>query len=257
MPVMPQVHALGANKTGLPGLLLSYASLRGLWMPQHSATWADLSPYGNTGTATDVTYSGTAPFARMPIVPGVFNLNGKVECGSGANLDDMAAISFVFWGTIASVGGAGAGRMISKEGATFSGPFWHTYNANLVGGQTEAMVFYVAHATTPLRVTTKVKTYNYNVPVMLAATWTGGTATSSVKMYSSISGSLAEMTTGATNDTAAVGARASDAANSLVIGNRSASDRGYQGTMSLIAVFNAVLTAADIEAMYLVGVNGP
>lgn len=93
---MPVVYNLGPNSTGLPGLMLQSAPV-GLWIPQHG--WTDQTPYGYNGTDTAVTYSGDGPFARMPVVPGVFTPadNSVVQLGTMGTLGSQASISFECW----------------------------------------------------------------------------------------------------------------------------------------------------------------
>lgn len=244
MPSLPQVHALGANKTGLPGLILSYASCRGLWIPQQG--WDDLSPYANNGSATDVTYSGTAPFARMPVVPGVFNgTSSLVNVTDHASLQFTTAMTAIIWRSGVP---ANNSTLFGRYDTGANKRSWRMTNDNT----TSTFAVGLSDNGTNIRKSYQSTGGTFGTGYsQYAFTWGDSTLT----LYQN--GAALAVTKYIDEAMSAI-SNAGTPPTQIGCSNNSGTPFLFaSGNVACAAVFNAALTAADIQAMYLVGANGP
>ena len=158
-----------------------------------------------------------------------------IDVGSPTAVDDLQALTITTWVNLDGMGGSGLGR-IADKGSAGAG-WWQFY----MGGND--LSFQVDHATTDLNVNTNGDKLTALVGSWhhIAVTWDGSSTATNVSIY--IDGQL-HANSGPVNG---VGARVSDAANNLIIGNRAAGDRGVDGTLDEFKLYNQVLTADQIK----------
>lgn len=166
----------------------------------------------------------------------------RVNFGSPSELDNLAAISVTAIIKADAINNLSSGlfpRFISKEtGWAFS---VSNTNNSLINNR---LSFTVPYSTTALAVegvTDQIDTTN---TLVISATWDGSTNASGVKLY--VNG-VESASYGLQQN--AAGTRTDDAASDLIIGNRSGGDRGFDGRISEAAIWNVVLTNAEITQL--------
>jgi hypothetical protein len=164
----------------------------------------------------------------------------RINFGSPSYLDNLGAITV---SAIVKVdnftAGTGFGRIVCKE----SGWIFLAFNVNVQ--PTNTFGFSVQHATTAVQRIAASSTLNTTDTFHLCATWDGGTSSTNIVLY--VNG--VQPSYNAENSSNASGARTDDAASDLVIGNRSGADRGLDGQISEVGIWDAALTGAEVAQL--------
>ena len=175
--------------------------------------------------------------------PGVlFNATTSlINCGSGASMDDLSAITVVAWVYPLSAGESTAGKIVAKRGDVASLAGWQF---GLFGGP--VLNFTADHATTDISANSAVNLAT-NQWSQVVCRWNGGlTASSDVQFF--INGVDVGL---AASPVDGVGARVSDASNPLIIGNLGpAAERTFDGIIDHVLVFNRIVLLAEIRFLY-------
>ncbi len=199
---------------------------------------ADNSGNTNTGTISGATWTTSGKIGFALNFDGVDDV---VNTGSGATLDDLPATTISAWIKPDTLGEGSLGRIVQKGGGVAAG-------FRLLLQATNALSFAVDYTTTDLSRATANGVFTLGAWSHVLVTWTGSATATNVKIY--VNG--VETAYGATQN--AVGTRTSDAALSLYIGNESGGTRSFDGLMDDVRVYNRVLTASEITAVYRAGV---
>jgi hypothetical protein len=165
----------------------------------------------------------------------------RINFGSPSALDNLSAISvsaIIKADTFSNTNQGFFPRFVSKESG------WGFAVSNTIG-QVGRLAFFVAYSTTGLNVEGQTSQLNTTDTFVICVTWDGSTnATTGVKLY--INGSESASYQLRTN---AVGTRTDDAASNLVIGNRNAADRAFDGQMAEVAIWDVALTADEVAQL--------
>lgn len=202
---------------------------------------ADASGNSNTGTLANGANWVAGKIGTAVNFDAVDNV---INAGSGASLDNLAALTIAAWIKINTIGeGASPGRILHKGTGTSAVAGWQfvTQNTHTIG-------FAVDHATTDLN---RVAANNVLTPGQwhhVAVTWTGSATATNVKLYIDgvETGTYASTTNGS-------GTRTSDASSSVFIGNNSTGERTFDGAIDDVRVYNRVITAAELQAIHRAG----
>jgi len=168
----------------------------------------------------------------------------RINFGSPSNLDNLSEITVSAIIKVDSFNHLGDGlypRIISKE------PGW-VFSVTFVSGgpgSIQSLSFGVPYNTTFLLREGQNNQLNNSDVFAVCATWNGGTtASTAIKLY--VNG--AEMAS-YNFEQNAVGTRTDDSASNVVVGNRNATDRNFNGLISEVGVWDAVLTASEIASL--------
>lgn len=201
------------------------------------ATAADNSGNANAGTISGATWK------RAGIIDFALHFDGiddVVNTGSGSTLDNLPATTISAWIKPNTLGEGALGRIIQKGTGVATG-FRFLLQAN------NALSFAVDYTTTDLSRTTANSVFTLAVWTHVLVTWTGSATATNIRIY--ING--VETRYGTTRN--GVGARTNDAALSLYIGNESGGTGTFDGLMDDVRVYNRVLSASEIKAVYQAG----
>ena len=215
------------------------SSLVAHWMFDEGSgtTASDSSGNGNTGTLQN------GPTWTTGQIGGALNLDGVddlVNAGSAGMLDNVSAITVAAWVNPGSTGEGGYGRIVQK-GST-SNP---TAGFRFLTQGTNQLGFAVDYGTTDLNRVSATNTVTMGAWSHVVATWDGSTSASNVHIY--VNG--VEVSSYATTTNPA-GARGDDNAASLYIGGNDTIDRTFAGKLDDVRVYNSVLSASDVLALY-------
>lgn len=257
---LPLVHNLGPNSTGLPGLMLKSDPV-GLWIPQHG--WVDQSPYGYHGTATNVTYSGEGPFARMPVVPGVFDAanNSVVNVGTLGTLGSQNVISFECWfkTTMTAIGSL---MQACDSGAGNPDIMLVAVNSNTGGGAAAGKIRFLGRGG---NVTNAINVVTTNIVHCNDGNWhhivtiVNHSAATAVIYFDGVSVPIdyqanAPVETPTNWDGQVV---FGNFVYSNIVGQLASNAYRYTGSIAMAAFYPRALFDYEVKAHYLVGVNGP
>jgi len=165
----------------------------------------------------------------------------NINCGSDSSLDNIFATggSVVLWGRAESYGSGGVyGRYITKGGLG-----WMIYNYEDSGSRRFEFLIYRD---------TDYDSWDSSVYDLSANTWfhiacifdeSDGAGTAVPTCY--VNGALETMN----SRTSGTGGFASDAAIDLLIGNRTGSDRGFDGQIAHVSLYTKELTAAEVQTL--------
>jgi hypothetical protein len=163
-----------------------------------------------------------------------------VTAGSGATLDNLAAITVCAWIKPSTMGEAGYGRIIQKGTGANPSAGWRFSMAG-----TNGLSVGVDYATTDLVRQTANSVVAMNTWQHVAFTWTGSaTASPNLRIYKN----GAEV--GYSSATNGSGARGDDGAANVYLGNDNTLARTFAGALDDVRVYNRVLTAAELLAIY-------
>lgn len=233
------VSPTGALTSGLVG----YWTFDGADVSGTTAT--DRSGNSNTGTLT----SGPSITQGKLGQALSFDANDDyVNAGSGASLDDLAALTVSAWIKPSSAGENSQGTVVVK--AT-------TYQPS-VGGwalsmrSATAIDFVADFSTTDLERKSNAGTIPYNQWSHVVATWDGTATAANMHIY--VNG--VEVTYATSTD--GVGSHRSDATYSLGIGGENASGATiFDGVIDEVRVYSRVLSVAEAQSLYKLGASDP
>ena len=167
-------------------------------------------------------------------------VNDYVDLGTPAALNDLPAVTVAAWINPTTSGGNSAGRIFAKGNGTNPTAGFRLCLFNQTAPN--QLTFAADYSTTDMsRVSTAAIPFNQWTHV--AATWTGTSAASGVTLY--INGS--PVTYSASND--GQGVRNSDVGTSVRIGNNQVADRGFDGAIDAVRVYNYALSASEVAAL--------
>ena len=138
-----------------------------------------------------------------------------------------------------SMGQLNLGRIVAKEEGTGAGR-WML----IIDGGVNNLSFVKDFSTTELRRRTANNVFSLGVWQHVAATYDGSSSAANVHIY--VNGK--EVSSYVLNQDGA-GAKLSDAAMGVLIGNRGSQDRAFDGSIDDARVYNRALTAAEIQSV--------
>ncbi|MBU0859344.1 MAG: LamG domain-containing protein, partial [Alphaproteobacteria bacterium] len=201
-------------------------------------TTADRTSGGHTGTISGATWQSPG-YAGAAL-----NFDGAddfVNAGSAAALDNIGPHSVSVWIYPRTHGENNEGWIISKaSGAALPTNGWRLAVTN---DFTRALTFAVHHNTTHLEYVTVANAVTFNTWNHVIVTWNGTTGASSVAIHvNGVAQAFSYVDAGA-------GARVTDAAENLYIGNNPAGTRTFDGYIDEARVYGRVLTGPEIAEL--------
>jgi Concanavalin A-like lectin/glucanases superfamily len=201
-------------------------------------------------TATDVSGNGNDGDLSNSPIPVAGKVGQALEFGDhnndnaigvgGTDFDDLPAMTLSSWVKPISYG-SGRGFVFNKsDGYCEVGWCLYTYVTN------SEMTFAVEYTGTDLYVGVPLTADDFNNWVHWTVTWDGGTNASGVRFYRN----GIEVSKG--SQTSATGSRAGDSSWDLALGGNY-TNRGLDGTLDDARIYNRVLSAKEIEALYKQG----
>jgi hypothetical protein len=163
-----------------------------------------------------------------------------VDAGAGASVNDLASISIAAWirpASFALPNGDGQ-RIVAKEGDVSTGRWM------LIVDGTAQLAFVRDFTALELRRMTTAGALALAQWQHVAVTWDGSSLASSVRLY--VGGVEA---TAATVMQDADGTFVSDAGLHVLIGNRLATDRGFDGAIDDVQIYRRVLSSGEIAIL--------
>ena len=211
--------------------------LVGYWSLDSNAN--DQSGNNNNGTVSNATLTNGHDGAANS----AYDFNGTtsaITVAHNASIDDLSAFSISFWAKVRSVGENNQGYFISKEDGGNHGWVFQVYpNVNNVFfGQS------FNNAGTSLYVLTANNTVSFNAWEFWTVTYDGSSNASGVHIYKNAT-ELSRL--GSRNGT---GARDSDAAANLIVGNNIWAGRTFDGSLDDVRIYNRALAASEIQSLY-------
>ncbi|MEP7247365.1 MAG: LamG-like jellyroll fold domain-containing protein, partial [Gammaproteobacteria bacterium] len=203
---------------------------------------AGTAPQDSSGNANHCTAS-PAPAWTTGRINGALSFDGvddTLTCGSGSTLGTLTQMTVSAWVNLTSLGEGSLGRLLQK--GTGGNP---TAGWRLVTQGTNQLEFAVDFATADLdRISAiNVIPVNTNTWAHVLVTWDGTTLGTGIKIY--VNG--AEVGYASTDN--ASGARNSDTAAVLRIGNIDTGTRTTNGKIDDVRVYNRVLSLTEIQAL--------
>ncbi|MGH3804344.1 MAG: LamG-like jellyroll fold domain-containing protein, partial [Pseudonocardiaceae bacterium] len=198
------------------------------------------APQDSSGNANHCTMS-PPPAWTSGRVNGALSFDGvddTVSCGTGASVTNLAAISVSAWINLASVGEGGFGRLLQKGDGGNPSAGWR-----LVTQGTRRLEFSADFASADVGRLSNDSAFSFNTWAHVVATWDGSTNGTGVHLY--VNGT--ELTYATT--WGASGARNSDSAMPLRIGNRDSSAATTNGKVDEVRIYNRVLSLSEIQAL--------
>jgi hypothetical protein len=202
----------------------------------HAADGAvpDLSGNGNQGLITHPVALSDGILGQAMETVGANSGAGRVTVAAAASINTLENITLSAWVRPDSSGGGTVGYVISKTQ-------WTIYNyAGLSWAMSTAYAGAGAGWTWPLNAA-------YGIPYHLCITHARAVVNTAPKVY--INGTEVTVTPIATGS----GALASDSAYNLIIGASATGTSGHDGTIEDVRIYNAILSAAEVRALYLEG----
>ena len=172
-----------------------------------------------------------------------------VTAGSNASLDDLVAqggggMTITAWIRPNSIGeGGNPGRIVHKGTGTSATNGWQF----VIQGTSPALAFASDHATTDVNHVASANSITLGVWQHVVVTWDGSATAANVRLYVNGVEPTYQTTTNG------VGARSSDAASSVFIGNDNTGVRTFDGALDDVRIYNRILTAAEIAAIHRAG----
>lgn len=243
------LYKLGQEKINMSLTDKSTTGLVGMW----SFDGADISgvtAYDRSGNGNNGTISGaTQAMGKKGQALSFDGSNDYVNAGSGATLDDIetqggGGMTVSAWVYAESYGESNAGIIAAKNEQTgaVSGSWSFRYTTD------NRLVFLKDYATTDLRVISIANSAPYNVWQFVTLTWNGSsTAATDVDIY--INGSEVSHASDQNGD----GAKNSDIANDLYIGNNVSGSATFDGNIDEVRIYNRVLSEDEISDLYNLG----
>ncbi|MDP3070204.1 MAG: LamG-like jellyroll fold domain-containing protein, partial [Opitutaceae bacterium] len=198
-------------------------------------TATDSSGNANTGTLVN---GPTWVAGKIGNAVNFDAVNDLVNGGSGATLDNLPALTVSAWVKANSY----VGRIVHKDIGTVSTVGWQFYQNG-----SGSMGFVAKHATTNINRISAANAISLGAWNHVMVTWTGSSTATNAKIY--VNG----VETGYATTTNGVGTRGNDATASAFIGNNDTGVRTFDGALDDVRIYNRVLTASEIQAVYRAG----
>jgi hypothetical protein len=164
--------------------------------------------------------------------------NDIVSLGSNSSLDDMTAVTVSAWIYPTGWGESNFGRIIAKENTATAFGFTLVNDS----GQNTFRI-YRERATTVAQATAASGSISLNTWQHVVGVLDTGTGTIKLYLNGREVGSYIDQGIGA-------GTPNADAANNMNIGNRTAGDRTFAGTIDDVKIFNSTLTDQQVRMLY-------
>ncbi len=196
-------------------------------------TAADSSGSGNDGTLMN------GPLWVSGVPGSAIRFNGAdshVAVGAVGSLADLGPMTVSAWIRPDSMGAMGLGRIVSKENGS-PGRWMLTLDGS------RNLSFAKDHAVQELQRTGTPDVISVGTWQHVAATWDGNASAGGVHLY------VDGVETAYSLSQDGLGARVSDATLPLTIGNRPSLDRGFDGAIDEVRVYNRVLSAGEIATL--------
>jgi hypothetical protein len=194
---------------------------------------ADTTGNGNDGTAVNSPSWGVGKYGSALNFNGNDTLVSIVDnAGDLDNIEKQGGMTVVAWINPVNSGFGGAGRIVDKdnnEGGWFLS-MKGTNQIQFVGDE-----FATSAMTVISTATVQLNSWNH-----IAVTWDGKADGNNCLIY--INGVLS-----ATTKTIGVGASGTDSGIPIVIGNRTAADRGFNGGIEEVAMWDRVLSVTEVS----------
>lgn len=155
----------------------------------------------------------------------------RLSCGTGDIWQEDQPVTLMIEYNMTSQGPSNSGRFISRANAT---------GCNLLNQASGAIQYFCTGGTQMTR-NSGTSFVSTGTRQILFVTWDGSTTAANVKFY--VNG-VEEDSYGTTTNGATL---ADNSAQTLLIGNRSAFDRTFDGIIYRVAIWNVVLTSAEME----------
>lgn len=210
-------------------------------------TVQDTSGNGNTGTFLSVTEPGWNKLVPSYNLLGqamnsvLFdNNNDYINAGTSDVVNSNTPVTICLWANQIAASATANGRFIDRGATTI------LFYADQ-GADGKAIAFSVAGTQNLVRITSNASAV-FNTWQHWCMTWDGSTAAANVHIYLNNVETTYQTTTDAVLPTSAAG-------TALYIGNRADQTRCYNGYLSDIGIFNAVLTSQERTDIYQYGLR--
>ena len=197
-----------------------------------AGNYKDASAYGNHGTLTDADADTTSVEGKIGNCVDFAGDADYINCGSGASLDNLTERTIEVWGVPDTSGPSTYGRWVGK-GDPNGWYLWTNYDI-LLYGFSQAF----ADGTNYWRFTSAATGWRH-IAITYAGSPTGG-------LVAYVNGEACDVEKVGT----AVGAQVDDSAGSLILGNRVAGDRAFDGKIDEARVHNVIRSAGWILTRY-------
>ena len=169
----------------------------------------------------------------MPLI--FDSIDDIVVCQSGADVNNIATVSISLWFRPDSFGEISFGRVFDKNASVKA---WYLASGgNYVG----SMGWVHGFSTTLGEWRGPSGMISSGVWTHMVVTYDNGATTNDPILYKNgVSQAITEIST-------PVGTASADAAGTMMIGNRAAGDRTFDGGIAEVAVWNAILTSAQVQ----------
>jgi hypothetical protein len=197
----------------------------------------------SSGTSTEMWNDGTTGKFNSSL--GFDGSDDTVNAGSGTSLDALTNKSVTAWINAASFGENSYGRIVDKGTDPSSSSGWGLFVCNSTNCSGNNLAFFHDFSgandgwwTTP---TNSISTGSW---IHVAVTYNNSSASNDPVIY--INGESKTITESITP----AGTASDDSATSLFIGNRSAGDRTFDGSIDDVRVYNYILNSRQIKQVY-------
>lgn len=210
----------------------------------------DSTSYSHDGTSVGSMVSGDQVSGKVNGALDFDATDDAVDMGSASTLDDMSQLTVSAWIYPRTLGETSNARIAQKatatSGTSLANDGWVFHVTNSVSnGLKFTSLFNSSH----LEVISTANAITPNAWQLVTVTWDGSLTASNVKIY--VNGT--EVSYDFRGDGA--GARASDAAQNLFVGNNSAGSASFDGVIDEMRVANSARSADWIKAEYISGNN--
>ncbi len=169
--------------------------------------------------------------------------DARVEINTNPTLDDLGPMSVSVWLKPRSAGEGNLGRIIGKEGTGSPDGRWWIEVENTAPEVLAVQFEKDLSGSTGAFRTTDDNTIVLNVWQNIVVTWDGSNQGTGVHIYKN---GFEQTYQDVGND----GSGVSDAGMPLTIGNRTDNDRGFDGLIDDVRIYNRVLADAEVLALY-------
>ncbi len=208
---------------------------------------AGVIAYDKSGQSNNGTLTGGPVTTLGKIGQGLQfdSVDDVISVAAASSLNNISTLSISVWEKPNGYGAGGQGHIVNKNG-DFTGAGWvfGNYVTGSAGLRFQVMHDGGTHLT--VNANNTLPSSEFGKWVHWVVTWDGTSAASSVRMYKN----GVEI---ATSGTSGVGSRPSDSSNILTIGNKPTPNRGVDGILDEVRIYNRALSAEEIKRLYNIG----
>ncbi|MDP2668718.1 MAG: LamG-like jellyroll fold domain-containing protein [bacterium] len=224
----------------------SVAGLAGWWRLDDgigSLIAADSSGNGNTGTlANGPAWTAAGQISGALIFDGT---DDRINLGSPATLDNLQQKTLSLWVNYSSIGSIDVPGLVDKQDGGSSG--WLLRLNPVVNGSDLRLRFVQNFSGTSGEWSSNASTVPYDSWAHVVVTYDKANAGNQPSFY--VNGS----SVASSAITSPAGTAADDSAVNAYIGDRSASDNSFKGSLDDVRVYNGILSPAEIQIIYDAG----